>query len=103
MKSLLAWYGWRGRNIWNTLAKKVMSFLLLSFLNVVLVGIYVFERKAIIDALRAADNALVAPFLAVLENGFAWTVMLYVLIIFLSLLQIAHMRCLMPEIGGYDS
>jgi len=93
MNIFLALYDWSERNLWNTLTKKLMSFLFLSLFNFVFVGVYLYERQAILEFLHAAgDRASAAPVAAALEQGLAWMFAFLVLAFILNLLQIMYMR-----------
>ena len=94
MNTLTALYNWSEQTIWNTLSRKLMSFLLLPLLNLGFVGIFFYERGVITDLLRQGDtnNALAIPAQSALEQGLTWTLSLYAVILILSLLQIAYLR-----------
>jgi methyl-accepting chemotaxis protein len=91
MNTLLALHDWSEKTIWNTLSRKLMSFLLLPLMNLGFVGIFIYERGVITESLRSADanNTMVLP---ALEQGATWMLILYAIILLLSLLQIAYLR-----------
>ena len=94
MKTFLAWREWSERTILTSLGLRLLCFLLLFIFNLGFGAIYLAVRRVVIDTLRAAgtDNSLVLPVAMALQHGLTWTMILYVFVFFVGLLQIACMR-----------
>ncbi|QEL64226.1 methyl-accepting chemotaxis protein [Oryzomicrobium terrae] len=96
MKTFWQLYDWVERTFWNTLTKKLMSFLLLFLLNLFYLGVYLYQQHAVEAALQSAAVApeVLRGVSAAFDQG--WWVMLAVTAVALvwNVLQIAYLRYL---------
>ena len=96
MKMFWELYEWSEKNIWNTLTKKLMSFLILFVIDLVYLGVYLYEKGAILETLsRSGANAEVIRAVAeAFDHGLMWMIGLTVLALTWNLLQIVYLRYL---------
>ncbi|HEX8988556.1 MAG TPA: methyl-accepting chemotaxis protein [Rhodocyclaceae bacterium] len=94
MELFWKFYDWNERTFWNSLTKKLMSFLLLFVSDLVLLGVFLHHRNlAAEDLARAhADPQLVRQVLGTLDSGFTAMAILTVLALGWNVLQIAYLR-----------
>ncbi len=96
MKTFWQLYDWVERTFWNTLTKKLMSFLLLFLLNLFYLGVYLYQQHAVKAALHSAAVApeVLRGVSVAFDQG--WWVMLAVTAVALvwNVLQIAYLRYL---------
>src|SRR5574343_23032 len=96
MEILRRLYDWNERTFWNSLTKKLMSFLLLFFIDVAYLGVY-FQQKRMVaeemgkagvsaEALRRVSESM--------DHGLALMIGLTVVALCWNLLQIAYIRYL---------
>jgi methyl-accepting chemotaxis protein len=96
MKAFWDFYEWSEANIWNTLTKKLMSFLFLFVINLFFLGVYIYQKGAILDTLSRSGatpevlNAASAAF----DQGLWWMIALTALALLWTSLQIAYLRYL---------
>ena len=85
---------WAERSIWNTLSRKLMSFLLLFLADLVLVGIYVktkVDSEELLTRLGLAEAAL-KPLLSNLETGLAYMLAVTVIALAWNIGQVLYLR-----------
>ncbi|MDA0189356.1 MAG: methyl-accepting chemotaxis protein [Proteobacteria bacterium] len=96
MNGFWAFYDWSERTFWNSLTKKLMSFLLLFLIDVVYLGVYIHQKGAVRDTLVSAGTP--ADVLARVDAAFDFGLMLMlgltVVALAWNLLQIAYIRYL---------
>lgn len=87
-------YDWTERTFWNSLTKKLLSFLLLSLVNVAYLGLY-WQQQAKVEALiqqAGADPALQALVAESMNTGLYWMLGLSVLALLWTILQALYLR-----------
>jgi methyl-accepting chemotaxis protein len=96
MNSFWRFYEWSETNIWNTLTKKLMSFLFLFAIDIIYLCVYVYEKGSILETLnRAGANAeVIQATSAAFDQGLTWMIALTVLALVWNILQIAYLRYL---------
>jgi methyl-accepting chemotaxis protein len=94
MSVLREFHDWNERTFWNSLTKKLMSFLLLFLIDLVYVGIYLRQSDAAAGALRqsGAPAELVGRLEASLDHGLYLMLGLTCFALFWNLLQILYIR-----------
>jgi len=87
-------YDWNERTFWNSLTKKLMSFLLLFFVDVVYLGIYLHQKGGVADEMKraAVDTATLQRVDAMLDDGFKLMLALTVFALAWNVLQILYLR-----------
>ncbi len=96
MEFLRQLYDWNQRTFWNSLTKKLMSFLLLFFIDLGYLAIY-FQQKSLVGAELARSGAnpeSLQRILTSLEGGMALMVGLTIVALCWNILQIAYIRYL---------
>lgn len=96
MEILRQLYDWNERTFWNSLTKKLMSFLLLFFIDVGYLGIYFHQKGVVTEALNAsgANPEALQRVLVSLDNGLMLMVGLTVVALLWNVLQIVYIRYL---------
>jgi methyl-accepting chemotaxis protein len=96
MEPLRQLYDWTERTFWNSLTKKIMSFLLLFLVDLVYLAIYVHQKGVIADELAKAQAspALLAKISSSLDSGLTWMIALTVLALSWNILQVVYIRFL---------
>ena len=96
MEFLRQLYDWNERTFWNSLTKKLMSFLLLFFIDVGYLAIYFQQKSLVADELArsGANPESLQRILASLESGMALMIGLTVVALCWNILQIAYIRYL---------
>lgn len=89
-------YEWSEKNIWNTLTKKLMSFLFLFLIDLVYVWVYLYEKGTILATLTrsGASAETMSAANAAFDQGLLWIVALTVLALAWNILQILYLRYL---------
>lgn len=96
MKSFWVLYDWSERTFWNTLTKKLMSFLLLFVVDLAYLGIYLNQKSETHEALSkgGASPDLIARVEGAFDHGLQLMIILTVLALAWTVLQIAYIRFL---------
>lgn len=96
MEILRQLYDWNERTFWNSLTKKLMSFLLLFFINVAYLGIYFHEKGNISTELTRSGVAqeVVSRVMAYLDYGLVVMLGLTALALICNILLITYLRYL---------
>ena len=94
MEILRQLYDWNERTFWNSLTKKLMSFLLLFFIDVGYLAIYFHQKGVVSDALRAsgANAESLQRISASLDQGLVLMLGLTVVALLWNVLQIVYIR-----------
>ncbi len=89
-------YEWNERTFWNSLTKKLMSFLLLFFIDTVYLGIYIYQKSLVAKEIgQAPANAeILQRVSASMDFGLKLMIGLTVLALLWNLLQILYIRYL---------
>jgi methyl-accepting chemotaxis protein len=89
-------YDWNERTFWNSLSKKLMSFLLLFFIDVAFLAIFMYHKNLAAEELAKAhaDPALVERISGVLTSGFHLMLVLTFVALAWNVLQILYLRYL---------
>ncbi|MGE5468324.1 MAG: methyl-accepting chemotaxis protein [Ignavibacteria bacterium] len=89
-------YDWNERTFWNSLTKKLMSFLLLFFIDVAFLAIFIHHKNRAAEELAKAhaDPALVDHVTSVLDDGFKLMLVLTFVALAWNVLQILYLRFL---------
>jgi methyl-accepting chemotaxis protein len=89
-------YDWNERTFFNSLTKKLMSFLLLFVIDAVYLGIYIHHKGVIADELKrsGATAELVAKIEASFDTGLSLMIGLTVFALLFNIAQILYMRYL---------
>lgn len=89
-------YEWNERTFWNSLTKKLMSFLLLFFIDTVYLGIYIYQKALVAKEIgQAPANAeILQRVSASMDFGLQLMISLTVLALLWNLLQILYIRYL---------
>lgn len=93
---LRQFYDWNERTFWNSLTKKLMSFLLLFFVDVAYLGIYLHHKTLVADELKKAGVAqeIIERIAAGLDAGLMLMIGLTIFALFWNVLQIVYIRYL---------
>lgn len=96
MKTFWALYEWSEKTIWNTLTKKLMSFLFLFFIDLIYLFIYFYERDSILAMLNSsgANPEAIRSIASAFDQGLIWMIAISVLALTFNALQILYMRYL---------
>ena len=94
MNSFWQFYAWSEKNIWNTLTKKLMSFLFLFLIDLVYLCVYLYEKESILDLLKSsgANAEGIAAISAAFDQGLFWMVVLTIVALAWNVLQILYLR-----------
>jgi len=94
METLRRLYEWNERTFWNSLTKKLMSFLILFVIDTVYVGIYLYQKNAITEQMRQAGSSaeLLHKVSESLDQGLTVIIVLTVVALAWNVLQILYMR-----------
>jgi methyl-accepting chemotaxis protein len=89
-------YDWSERTFWNSLTKKLSSFLLLFLLDVAYLAIYVYQKTAVAQALKTTGVVpeVIRTVDAVLDQGLTLMIVLTVIGLAWNVLQIVYIRYL---------
>ena len=89
-------YDWNERTFWNSLTKKLMSFLLLFFIDLVYLAIYLDQQRTVAETLKAsgASAESVQRIADSLDHGLILMITLTVVALSWNLLQILYIRYL---------
>ncbi|MFH1660696.1 MAG: methyl-accepting chemotaxis protein [Rhodocyclaceae bacterium] len=87
-------YDWNERTFWNSLTKKLMSFLLLFFIDIGYLGIYFHQKSVVAEefARVGAGVEVLQRISASLDHGLVLMISLTVFALFWNVLQIVYMR-----------
>ncbi len=94
MELLRRLYDWNERTFWNSLTKKLMSFLLLFFIDVAYLGVY-FRQKALVAeevAKAGAPSEALQRIVASMDAGLTLMISLTVVALLWNVLQILYIR-----------
>src|SRR5574343_1058607 len=96
MEFLRQLYDWNERTFWNSLTKKLMSFLLLFFIDVGYLGIYFHQKSLIAEELvrSGASATSLQRIQDSLESGLVLMLALTVVALLWNILQIVYIRYL---------
>jgi methyl-accepting chemotaxis protein len=96
MNSFWRLYEWSEKTIWNTLTKKLMSFLFLFIIDLVYLCVYIYEKGSILETLtRSGASAEVLRITSdAFDQGLGWMIALTVFALALNVLQITYLRYL---------
>ncbi len=96
MNLLRQLYDWNERTFWNSLTKKLMSFLLLFLIDVVYLAIYIRQKDAIAAELSRAQVApeLLAKISSSLDGGLTLMLVLTAVALCWNVLQVLYLRFL---------
>lgn len=94
MNTFLKFYDWSERTFWNSLTKKLMSFLLLFFVDIGYLGIYLYYRQTVVGELQKSGIAadLIQRIDTLLDQGLMVMVILTAVALCWNLLQILYLR-----------
>lgn len=94
METLRRLYEWNERTFWNSLTKKLMSFLLLFFIDVVYLGIYIHQKNMVAEALKGDGVGLevMQRISASMDYGLSLMIAMTVVALFWNVLQILYIR-----------
>ncbi|GAB2179850.1 methyl-accepting chemotaxis protein [Denitratisoma sp. agr-D3] len=92
MNNFLALYEWSEKTFWNSLTKKLCSFLLLSFFNLGYLLIYLSQKSRIESLAAGTDPALAQQLSSSLDTGLYAMIGLTLFVLVWSLAQVAYMR-----------
>ena len=89
-------YDWNERTFWNSLTKKLMSFLLLFFIDIGYLGIYLHQKTVVSRGLSSsgASREVVSQVLESMEYGLILMIGLTVVALIWNILQITYIRYL---------
>ncbi len=94
MELLRRLYDWNERTFWNSLTKKLMSFLLLFFIDVAYLGVY-YRQKALVAeevAKAGAPSEALQRIVASMDAGLTLMISLTVVALLWNVLQILYIR-----------
>jgi methyl-accepting chemotaxis protein len=94
MSSFMEFHEWAEKNFWNTLTRKLMSFLVLFFLDLVYLGIYLKTRYDIEGLLASGKvpEATLASALSTFEAGLTGMIVITVIALAWNIGQIIYLR-----------
>ena len=94
MKLFWRLHDWGERTFWNSLTKKLMSFLLLFLIDVTYLGVDIHQKTAIADDLRmtGGNPALAGRVAGVLDQGLYLMIALTIFALAWNILQILYLR-----------
>ncbi|HEX6735356.1 MAG TPA: methyl-accepting chemotaxis protein [Azonexus sp.] len=90
------WYDWNERTFWNSLTKKLMSFLLLFFIDIVYLAVYLHQKSVVAGELAKAGVApeVLQRIVSSMEDGLTLMIGLTVVALGWNVLQILYIRFL---------
>ncbi|MCX7178575.1 MAG: methyl-accepting chemotaxis protein, partial [Proteobacteria bacterium] len=96
MKLFWALYDWSERTVWNTLTRKLMSFLFLFMLDLCYLGIYLYQKNGVNEELQqiGASKEIIDHINGHLADGFTVMLVLTGVALLWNILQILYMRYL---------
>jgi len=96
MKGFWELYDWSERTFWNSLTKKLMSFLLLFIIDLAYLGVYLHQKGAVRDALvnGGVGGEVLGRVDAAFDFGLLLMIGLTALALLWNILQIAYLRYL---------
>ncbi|HLO61451.1 MAG TPA: methyl-accepting chemotaxis protein [Azonexus sp.] len=96
MEMLRQLYDWNERTFWNSLTKKLMSFLLLFFVDLGYLGIYFSQKNQVTEILRGsgASAESLQKISAMLDHGLTLMIGLTIFALLWNVLQISYIRYL---------
>ena len=96
MSAFFKLYDWAEQAIWNTLTKKLMSFLFLFLIDLVYLGIYLRVQRNVLASLAGGgvSEATAKAIMADFDFGFKALIVLTVVALSWNILQILYMRYL---------
>ncbi len=96
MEFLRALYDWNERTFWNSLTKKLMSFLLLFFIDLFYLGIYINQKKLVVEEMAKSGSSVEALQRVSdgLDQGLMLMITLTVIALCWNVLQILYIRYL---------
>jgi methyl-accepting chemotaxis protein len=96
MELFWKFYDWNERTFWNSLTKKLMSFLLLFFIDVGFLAIFMYHKNRAVEELAkgGASPALVEQIGTLLNGGFQLMLLLTFVALAWNVLQILYLRYL---------
>ncbi|MDD5249137.1 MAG: methyl-accepting chemotaxis protein [Rhodocyclaceae bacterium] len=94
MEFFWKFYDWNERTFWNSLTKKLMSFLVLFFIDVGFLAVFFYHKQLVAEAMTKAGAAaeLTRQVAAVLDDGFMLMVVLTLVALAWNVLQILYLR-----------
>ncbi len=94
MKLFWRLYDWSERTFWNSLTKKLMSFLLLFLIDVTYLGVDIHQKTAIAEVLRRAggSSAATGQVAGALDQGLYLMIALTVVALVWNITQILYLR-----------
>jgi methyl-accepting chemotaxis protein len=96
MKAFWELYEWSEKTFWNTLTKKLMSFLLLFLIDLAYVAIYLYQKANVLAALKQGSISaeLVSTVTATFDRGLLWMISLTGVALVWTVVQIVYLRYL---------
>ncbi|PKO85374.1 MAG: methyl-accepting chemotaxis protein [Betaproteobacteria bacterium HGW-Betaproteobacteria-12] len=96
MELLRSLYDWTERTFWNSLTKKLMSFLLLFFIDIVYLAIYINQKAMVSEEMSRSGTApeVMQRISASMDHGLTLMIVLTVFALGWNLLQILYIRYL---------
>ncbi|MCX7169301.1 MAG: methyl-accepting chemotaxis protein [Proteobacteria bacterium] len=96
METFWELYNWSERTIWNTLTRKLMSFLFLFLIDLCYLGVYLHQRSTVSKELESigASREIIEHIDAHLSEGFTVMLVLTAIALAWNILQILYMRFL---------
>ena len=94
MDTLRRLYEWNERTFWNSLTKKLMSFLLLFLVDVAYLGIYIYQKDVVTEqaSLAGASPEFLSKISASLDRGLTLMIAMTVVALLWNMLQILYIR-----------
>ena len=94
MNGFWQFYEWSEKNVWNTLTKKLMSFLFLFLIDIIYLGVYLYEKGAVLEALTrsGATPEILQAATSAFDQGLVWMLGLTGIALLWNIAQIAYMR-----------
>ena len=94
MNGFWQFYEWSEKNVWNTLTKKLMSFLFLFLIDIIYLGVYLYEKGAVLEALTrsGATPEILQVATSAFDQGLVWMLGLTGIALLWNIAQIAYMR-----------
>ena len=94
MKTLRRMYEWNERTFWNSLTKKLMSFLLLFFVDTAYLGVYIYQKGIVADEIQkaGASTEVLQRISSSMDYGLTLMIGLTVIALIWNILQILYIR-----------
>ncbi|MFZ4537403.1 methyl-accepting chemotaxis protein [Propionivibrio sp.] len=94
MNSFWKFYAWSERTFWNTLTKKLMSFLLLFVIDLVYLCVYIYEKGSILETLSRSgvNDEVMRVTTEAFNQGLMLMIALTVFALALNVTQIVYLR-----------